>query len=40
MLDTLTDFFIIAKSKEIISNCTSGFSIVISKMYDIKYSQF
>jgi hypothetical protein len=40
MLDTLTDFFIISKSKEIISNCTSGFSIVISKMYDIKYSQF
>ena len=39
MLDTLTDFFIITKSKEIISN-GSGFSIVVSKMYDIKYSQF
>jgi hypothetical protein len=40
MLDTLTDFFIISKSKEIISNGMSGFSIVVSKMYDIKYSQF
>jgi hypothetical protein len=37
IFDTLTDFFIMSKSNEIISN-GSGFSIVISKIYNIKYS--
>lgn len=37
MCDTLTDLFIMSKSNEIISN-GSGFSIVISKIYNIKYS--
>ena len=40
ILDTLTDFFIMSKSKEIISNCPSGFSMCASTIYDIKYSQF
>ena len=36
IFDTLIDFFIISRSKEILSN-GSGFSIVISEIYDIKY---
>ena len=45
IIDTLTDFFIMSKSQEIIANSplgpnVSGFSIVISEIYDIKYSFF
>lgn len=35
--DTLTDFFILSKSNEIISN-GSGFSTVVSEIYKIKYT--
>jgi hypothetical protein len=35
--DTLTDFFIMSKSNEIISN-GSGFSTIVSEIYNIKYS--
>jgi hypothetical protein len=42
LLDTLTDFFILSKSSEIISisklNELSGFSTVISLIFDIKYT--
>jgi hypothetical protein len=37
IFDTLVDFFIMSKSSEIISN-NSGFSLVISEIYDIKYT--
>ena len=37
LLDTITDFFIISKSSEIISN-GSGFSMVNSEIYNIKYT--
>jgi hypothetical protein len=37
LLDTLTDFFIMSKSIEIISN-GSGFSTIISLLYNIKYT--
>jgi hypothetical protein len=37
ILDTLIDFFIMSSSVEIISNW-SGFSKVISEIYDIKYT--
>ena len=38
LLDTMTDFFIISKSSEILSNAQSGFSIVASLIYNITYS--
>ena len=37
IFDTLIDFFIMSKSNEILSN-GSGFSIVISEIYDINYT--
>jgi hypothetical protein len=39
IFDTLVDFFILSKSKEIISN-NSGFSKVVSLVYDIKLTVF
>jgi len=39
IFDTLVDFFILSKSKEIISN-NSGFSKVVSLIYDIKLTVF
>jgi hypothetical protein len=39
IFDTLVDFFILSKSKEIIST-DSGFSRVVSEIYDIKYTVF
>lgn len=38
VVDTLIDFFTISKSKEIIAGCGSGFSMVNSIIYNIKYS--
>ena len=40
LLDTLTDFFILSKSCEIISNGWSGFSKSVSLIYNIKYTNF
>ena len=45
IIDTLTDLFIISKCNEIIANVplrpfVSGFSTVISEIYDIKYTFF
>ena len=37
IFDTLVDFFIMSKSSEIISN-GSGFSMIVSEIYDIKYT--
>jgi hypothetical protein len=39
IFDTLVDFFILSKSKEIISN-NSGFSKVVSLIYDIQLTVF
>ena len=39
ILDTLTDFFILSKSNEIITN-GSGFSTVVSQIFDIRYTHF
>lgn len=39
VIDTLVDFFIMSKSNEIISN-SSGFSMCVSEIYNIKYSVF
>ena len=39
IFDTLVDFFILSKSKEIISN-SSGFSSVVSEIYDVKLTLF
>ena len=40
ILDTLVDFFIISKSKEILSSGTSGFSRINSVIYNIKHTIF
>ena len=38
VFDTMVDFFIMTKSNEIISINSSGFSKIISLIYDIKYT--
>jgi hypothetical protein len=38
LMDTLTDFFIMSKATEIISNGSSGFSTSVSIMYDINHT--
>ena len=38
LFDTLTDFFIMSKAKEIISDGCSGFSTAVSLIYKIKHT--
>lgn len=39
IIDTMTDFFILSKSTEIITN-GSGFSTIVSQIFDIRYTHF